>query len=129
MATRRGFLKSTASSMVGLTFASTWIFPQSPGGTGKTAADSIPESEMRIPKIPFGKTEVSRLIVGCNKLYGYAHYNQVLGNTMRGGIRRKKCWKFCGAAASWGSIPLIISIPAAALPTMSALWPKAVKCS
>ena len=31
----------------------------------------------------FGKAEISRLIVGCNPFYGYAHYNSILATVMR----------------------------------------------
>jgi hypothetical protein len=31
----------------------------------------------------FGGEEISRLVVGCNCFYGYAHFNQVLGTVMR----------------------------------------------
>lgn len=31
----------------------------------------------------FGNVEISRLIVGCNPFYGFAHYNNILGTIMR----------------------------------------------
>jgi hypothetical protein len=36
-----------------------------------------------IPKVHFGKHEISRLIVGCNQFYGYSHFNQLLDQLMR----------------------------------------------
>lgn len=42
-----------------------------------------PASEIQVPKMKFGTAEISRLICGCNPLYGYAHYNQILGTVMK----------------------------------------------
>ena len=33
--------------------------------------------------VRFGKVEISRLIIGCNTLYGYAHFNNTLGTVMK----------------------------------------------
>ncbi len=36
-----------------------------------------------LPKVKFFNTDVTRLIVGSNPLYGYSHFNSVLDNLMR----------------------------------------------
>ena len=36
-----------------------------------------------LPKVRFGKYEISRLIIGCNQFYGYSHFNQLLDQMMR----------------------------------------------
>jgi hypothetical protein len=36
-----------------------------------------------VPTMRFGHFEISRLAVGCNPFYGYAHYNNILGSVMR----------------------------------------------
>lgn len=66
--TRRNFLQSAAAA--GLTAAA-------------VAAQGSPASEVQVPKMKFGKAEVSRLICGCNTFYGFAHFNQTLGTVMR----------------------------------------------
>jgi len=43
----------------------------------------VPDSEIKVPKVKFGKVEISRLVLGTNPFYGYAHYNQILSNVMR----------------------------------------------
>jgi hypothetical protein len=53
------------------------------GQRGRTTAASAPDSEIRIPKLKFGKAEISRLILGVNPFYGYSHYNQILSTVMR----------------------------------------------
>lgn len=42
----------------------------------------MPDSEIKVPKVKFGKVEISRLVLGTNPFYGYAHYNQILSNVM-----------------------------------------------
>ncbi|MBI4877490.1 MAG: hypothetical protein HY822_22910 [Acidobacteria bacterium] len=49
---------------------------------GISAAASA-ASEAALPKVKFGKAEVTRLIIGSNPLYGYAHFNSIYGRAMR----------------------------------------------
>ena len=70
--TRRSFLQSTAAIAAGM------------GGAAALMAQSArPASEVRVPKMKFGKYDVSRLIAGCNPFYGFSHFNQILGTVMR----------------------------------------------
>jgi hypothetical protein len=85
---RRTFLKSTALAAAGLssTAMAQTQRPQGqpPGGQPQApAAPPRPASEIQVPKMKFGKYEISRLIVGCNPLYGFAHFNGTLGTIMR----------------------------------------------
>ena len=32
----------------------------------------------RVPTVPFGQYQISRLIMGDNPIYGYSHFNQLL---------------------------------------------------
>src|SRR5689334_5614658 len=36
-----------------------------------------------LPKVKFGNTEITRLIIGSNPFYGYSHFNRILDQTMR----------------------------------------------
>jgi hypothetical protein len=78
--TRRTFLKSTALG-AGLAGASARLPAQGPGGQSPAAA--VPDSEIRVPKVKFGKVEISRLVLGTNPFYGFGHYNQILNSVMR----------------------------------------------
>jgi hypothetical protein len=49
----------------------------------QNAWNSIPDSEIKVPKIPFGKLEISRLILGVNPFYGFSHYNNNFSAVMR----------------------------------------------
>ncbi len=62
---RRRFLKSAA----GLAAA---------GGLAAQSPAPAP-----LPTVKFGDAEITRLIVGSNPFYGYAHFNHILSRTMR----------------------------------------------
>jgi hypothetical protein len=78
--TRRAFLQA-APLMAGLAGAAFPSAAQVPGGQSPVA--SVPDSEIKVPKVKFGKVEISRLVLGTNPFYGFAHYNQILGNVMK----------------------------------------------
>lgn len=40
-------------------------------------------SEIQVPKMKFGKHEVSRLVAGCNPFYGFSHFNRGYDTAMR----------------------------------------------
>lgn len=44
---------------------------------------AVPVSRIRIPRIRFADAEISRLVVGCNPFYGFAHFNSTLSTIMR----------------------------------------------
>jgi hypothetical protein len=53
------------------------------GRAGAFASQEQPApAGAQVPKMKFGKVEISRLVVGCNCFYGYAHYNQTLSVLM-----------------------------------------------
>lgn len=72
--TRRSFLQSTALA-AGLTTHQRVSAQQS--GSSQPAAD------IHVPKMKFGKAEISRLVLGTNPFYGYSHFNANLDNAMR----------------------------------------------
>jgi hypothetical protein len=43
----------------------------------------VPASRIRIPRVRFAGADISRLVVGCNPFYGFAHFNNTLGAIMR----------------------------------------------
>ena len=63
---RRGFLKTAA-------------------GLGSAISLSHAESNQPspLPKVKFGSTEITRLIIGSNPFYGYSHFNNLLNAFMR----------------------------------------------
>ena len=90
--TRRGFLQSSAALAAGLTGVAEaqQARPQAqnlPPGTpqipARAAGPLRPASEIQVPKMKFGNVEISRMVLGCNPFYGYAHYNNTLGTIMK----------------------------------------------
>src|SRR5512140_757268 len=103
--TRRNFLQSAACRAAGLTGVVSLAGQTAAQTTGRGGAGSDlgpgpgrvtsggpeapagallrPASEIQVPKMKFGKVEISRLIAGCNPFYGFAHFNQTLAAVMR----------------------------------------------
>jgi len=81
--TRRSFLQSAAGVAAGITGTTLAADAQVSGqSTQPLASKPLPPSEIQVPKVRFGKAEIGRLICGTNQLYGYAHFNQILGKIM-----------------------------------------------
>ncbi len=76
-ATRRVFLKSTATLATGLAGAASEVSAQA------NPITSLPDSEIKVPKLKFGKVEISRMIVGVNNFLGFSHYNDILSGVMK----------------------------------------------
>jgi len=69
MSSRRTFLKASAGLAAALT-------------SGSLSSGQEPAAPP-LPKVRFGKYEISRLVVGCNQFYGYSHFNGLLDQLMR----------------------------------------------
>jgi hypothetical protein len=65
---RRSFLESSAAAAVGLAGAA--------AAPGQTA-------DVQVPKVRFFKTEISRMVLGVNPFYGFAHYNRNFASAMK----------------------------------------------
>ena len=83
---RRNFLQSGAA-LAGLTAGASAVEAQSTGqSTGQAGAPAQPlkpASEIQVPKMKFFHAEISRLVLGVNPFYGYSHYNNNFGNSMK----------------------------------------------
>jgi hypothetical protein len=79
--TRRAFLKSTAVVAAGFAGPASEASAQATGGRSPIA--SVPDSEIKVPKVKFGKVEISRMIVGVNPFLGFGHYNDILSTVMK----------------------------------------------
>ena len=65
---RRRFLQSVASA----------------GALASVAAGAASQAgSPPLPKVKFGKHEITRLIIGSNPFYGYSHFNRILDQSMR----------------------------------------------
>ena len=80
--TRREFLQSSAALAAGIVGASATGLAAEPQPQA-AAAPPIPASPVQVPKMKFGNVEISRLVMGVNPMYGFAHYNNNFSNAMR----------------------------------------------
>ena len=72
--TRRGFLQSGAALAAGLAGA----------GAPSAAQQAAPSpGTVQVPKIKFGGVEISRMVLGVNPFYGFAHYNNNFSVAMK----------------------------------------------
>jgi hypothetical protein len=71
--TRRTFLHSATAGAAALT-AARILSGQAP---------SAGAAEVQVPKMKFGNAEISRMVLGVNPFYGFAHFNRIYGAVMR----------------------------------------------
>jgi hypothetical protein len=81
--TRRTFLQS-AATVAGFAGAGVSAEGQTAAPAERPmAAKPLPPAPVQVPKMKFGKAEIGRLVCGVNQFYGYAHFNQILGQVMK----------------------------------------------
>src|SRR5271157_1661379 len=91
---RRTFLQSGAALAAGLTGVvspaeaqaggpQSNMPPGAPQVPARQSGPLTPASEIQVPKMKFGGAEISRMVLGCNPFYGYAHYNNTYGTVMK----------------------------------------------
>ena len=78
--TRRSFLQSTAALGAGLSGLAARLSAQAPA---RSTAAPRSAAEIQVPKMKFGGAEISRMVLGVNPFYGFAHYNNILGTVMK----------------------------------------------
>ena len=98
--TRRSFLQSTATLAAGLAGATSQASAQDTGRQKPIAPTG--NSEVNIPKVKFGKVEISRLILGVNPFYGYAHFNNTYSVVMREWYRAARVVEVLNRAEEFG---------------------------
>ena len=76
--TRRSFLQSTAAAAAGVSGAAALMTQDQQTPLPPRAA-----AQVQVPKMKFGKYEISRLIAGCNPFYGFSHFNKGYDAAMR----------------------------------------------
>ena len=91
---RRNFLQSSAALAAGLTGVPSVLEAQSgaaqtnmPPGAPQTPAQRsgplTPAAQIQVPRMKFGGVEISRMVLGVNPFYGFAHYNNNFGSVMK----------------------------------------------
>jgi len=98
--TRREFLQSSAALAMGLIGGS--ATSQAQAVSTQSSAPVTPDLKIQIPKMKFGSVEISRLVLGVNPLYGFAHYNNNFGSAMREWYTQDRVCEALHRASSFG---------------------------
>jgi hypothetical protein len=77
--TRRTFLQSAALTLGAV--GSRLAVPDAQ--TTQSPSPAAPASQIQVARMRFANAEISRLVVGCNPFYGFAHFNTILATVMR----------------------------------------------
>jgi hypothetical protein len=91
---RRDFLRSGATVAAGVSAVTSTLGAQTarpqtnmPPGAPQAAARRpgplTPASQVQVLKMKFGGVEISRMVLGVNPFYGFAHYNNNFGTVMK----------------------------------------------
>jgi hypothetical protein len=80
---RREFLQSAAAVAAGFGSNALAQNPAPGAAQAQAPAPLKPASEVQVPKMKFGKFEISRLVAGCNPFYGFGHFNSTLSTIMK----------------------------------------------
>jgi len=82
---RRQFLQSSAALAVGIASGAASKLTAEPQAQAENAPPAAPDTgpHVQVPKMKFGNVEISRLVMGVNPMYGFAHYNNNFGMAMR----------------------------------------------
>jgi len=98
--TRREFLQSSAALAMGMIGGS--ATSQAQAVSTQSSAPVTPDLKIQIPKMKFGSVEISRLVLGVNPLYGFAHYNNNFGSAMREWYTQDRVCEALHRASSFG---------------------------
>jgi hypothetical protein len=77
---RRRFLESGTAMAAALAGGARAMDGQ---GQDQSASPPRPAAEIQVPKIRFFKAEISRMVLGVNPFYGFAHYNNNFASAMK----------------------------------------------
>jgi hypothetical protein len=89
--TRRYFLQSSAAVAAGLT-----------GAVSAGGAQAPSPASVQVPKVKFGKAEISRVVIGANQFYGYSHFNSTYDTVMKEWYTPSKVVEILQRAESYG---------------------------
>jgi hypothetical protein len=76
--TRREFLQTSAAMAVGLMGANSGLAEAAKAAQASpppATASPARDGQIQVPTMKFGGVDISRMVLGVNPLYGFAHYN------------------------------------------------------
>lgn len=66
------------------------------------ASPAVPSAAIQVPTMKFGSVEISRMVLGVNPLYGFAHYNNNFASAMADWYTQDKVCEVLHRANSFG---------------------------
>ena len=103
---RREFLQTSAIVAAGLAGGSSILAETpKPTQTSDKSGTPVPPGSMGTPLVPtmaFGGVEISRMILGVNPMYGFAHYNANFGASMAEWYTQERVCEVLHRAAAFG---------------------------
>ncbi|MGE5648506.1 MAG: hypothetical protein ACM336_22235 [Acidobacteriota bacterium] len=87
---RRDFLQSGAALAAGIT------------GLTPSSSAQQPAQAIQVPKMKFGGVEISRMVLGVNPFYGFAHFNLNFSDAMREYYTPERVCEVMHRASSYG---------------------------
>jgi hypothetical protein len=102
--TRRQFLQSSAALAVSLVGTSKLVVAEASAAQAHASSAPAPavEDHCQVPRMKFGKVEISRLVLGVNPLYGFVHYNNNFSAAVREWYTQERVVEVLHRAASFG---------------------------
>jgi hypothetical protein len=103
--TRREFLQTSAAVAAGL-MGGTKLLAETPKGAQAAkpapAATTGSMDMVQVPTMKFGGVDISRMVLGVNPLYGFAHYNSNFGASMAEWYTQERVCDVLHRAAGFG---------------------------
>jgi hypothetical protein len=105
--TRREFLQTSAAVAVGLMGANSRLLDaEQADGSQTSPPQTTPapgkDGQVKVPTMQFGGVEISRLVLGVNPLYGFAHYNNSFAKAMADWYTQERVCEVLHRANSFG---------------------------
>ncbi len=107
---RREFLQSSAALTIGMMGGAATSLAAQPAAeipapqstTAPTPPAPAPAAPVQVPKMKFGNTEIGRLVLGVNPMYGFSHYNNNFSGSMREWYTPERVCEVLHRASSYG---------------------------
>jgi hypothetical protein len=103
--TRREFLQTSAAMAVGLMGANSGLAEAAKAAqAAPSPATAAPgrDGQIQIPTMKFGGVDISRMVLGVNPLYGFAHYNGNYSKAMADWYTQERVCEVLHRASSFG---------------------------
>ena len=103
--TRREFLQTSAALAVGLMGANSRVAEAARGSqAAPSPAKAAPgrDGQVQVPTMKFGGMDISRMVMGVNPLYGFAHYNGSYSKAMADWYTQERVCEVLQRANSFG---------------------------